>query len=129
MVSVGQVAATTCWGCHCPHQKIFRGKPDSTEALIIFCFFLGPGMPAQNRGQYSSWHPWASRSYHLARASLPTPEGLTGQDASMGQDASAAGFARPLYDCELDEEPTAEDRAKDTMDAADQPLLPSKTKH
>jgi hypothetical protein len=130
MVSVGRVAATTCWGRHRPQPKIFRGKLDSTEALIIFCFFLGPsGMPAQKSGQYSPWRLWASHSYHLDRASLPTPEGLTGQDTSAGQDASAAGFAGLPYNCESDEEPTAEDGTKDTVDAANQPLPPSKTKH
>ncbi len=60
---------------------------------------------------------------------MPTPEGLTSQDTSAGQDASAAGFARPPYDCESDKEPTAEDGLKATVDAADRPSLPSKTKH
>jgi hypothetical protein len=116
-------------GASLPTSKDFQGKTGQHGSTDYVLFFLGPGMPAQKRGQYRPWHPWASRSYHLARASLPTPEGLTSQDANAGQDASAAGFAGPPYDCELDEEPTAEDRPKDTVHAANRPWPPSKTKH
>jgi hypothetical protein len=132
MASVGRVAATTCWGRRCPHTQIFRGKPDSAEALIIFCFFLAQECQhtkkKEKRCQYSPWRPWVSHSYHLAEVSLPTPQGLISQDTRAGQDASTAGFAGPPYACESDKEPTAEDGPEDTMDAADRPFPPSMTK-
>ncbi len=129
MASVGRATATTCQGFHCPHPKVFRGKLDSVEALPIFRFFSAQECQHKKGADIAHGVRGPSHSYHLAGASSPTPEGLTGQDTSVGQVASAAGFSGPPYNCESDGEPTAKDRPKDTVDAADQPLLPSTTKH
>ncbi len=116
-------------GASSPTSKDFQGKTGQRQSAANFLFFSAQECQHKKEAYIAHGILGPSCTYHLARASLPTPEGLTGQDASAGQDASTASFAGPPYDCELDEEPTAKDGPKDTVDAADRPSLPSTTKH
>ncbi len=104
MASMSRAAATTFWGCHCPHPKIFRGKPTARKRCQ-FLFFSAQECQHKKEANIAHGVRGPSHSYHLAGVSLPTPEGLTGPDASAGQDTSAAGFAGPPYNCESDENP------------------------
>jgi hypothetical protein len=107
------------------HIQRFSGGNRTARKRCRFLFFSAQECQHKKEANIAHGVRGPSRSYQLAGASLPTPEGLTGQDANAGQDASAAGFAGPPYNCESDEEPTAKDRPEDTVDAADQPSLPS----
>ncbi len=92
-------------GVSLPTSKDFQGKTGQGGSAANFLFFSAQECQHKKEAHIAHGIHGPSRSYHLAGASSPTPEGLIGPDASADQDASAAGFAGPPYNCESDENP------------------------